>query len=678
MRRFRAAGGIGSAEVFLACGCESDMALNVRGFRAGAVLAGALLLLFVMMGQGRPKVDPVKARGVVSGEPLVQGGQGRIAVEIVVDKKYHIQSARPLDKFLIRTEVSLDPSPGVTAGAVKYPEGKIVPGPKAGGTPTEVSAYEGTVYLVMPLTVAADAAVGPRTLALSLTTQACDDKKCWPPTTRTVNVEVVIGAAGTAAEAKNAEVFAAADGQTFSTAATEPATSTAPATTTAETSRGSVAGDAYSGVKLMDDAQQLAAIKERKYRPFNEEEQPLWLIMLSALVGGAILNIMPCVLPVIPLKVMSLVQQAHGDRKLTVLHGLVFSAGVISLFVGLAAALKSGELFYGAQFQSTGFLVAMVFFVLALALSMLGVWTLNPPRAVFAADEKAPHTGYLGSFTNGLMATLLATPCSAPFLGGALAWGFAQPVLLTMFTLALVGVGMSLPYLVLAMFPQLLSRVPRAGRWSELLKQGLGIVMIGVALYLVTRIENVNYWMWVLMGCVVVALACWGWGQLPTYDMERTKIWTIRAASVAVGGGIGAILYLMAMRSPGVATQTQMAGQDGWRPFNVALLDAAMKEGRPVVVDWTASWCINCHALEAFVLKTEAVEAAFKNGNVLLLKADLSRDNPPATLLNRELGGESIPVLAIFSPGRANRPVVLRDSYSPSTVIEEVQKAVVR
>jgi thiol:disulfide interchange protein DsbD len=309
----------------------------------------------------------------------------------------------------------------------------------------------------------------------------------------------------------------------------------------------------------------------------------------------------------------------------------------------------------------------------ALALSMLGVWTLNPPQALYAAEGKAPHTVYLGSFSNGLMATLLATPCSAPYLGAVLAWALTQPGWITVMMLGLVGLGMSLPYLLLAIFPDALKRVPRAGRWSDLLKQGLGIVMMGVAVYLLTLIPNTTYWPWVLMAGVVVALVCWAWGQLPTYNMEPARIWTIRVVSVVVGIGLGVGLYVMASRY--VREIPRNVDDGAWRPFNVALLDDALKSGRPVVVDWTASWCINCHALEAFVLNTGGVNEAFVKSNALLLRADLSTDNPPATLLNRELGGEAIPVLAIFSPGRPREPVVLRDSYSSQRVIEEVGRA---
>ncbi len=381
--------------------------------------------------------------------------------------------------------------------------------------------------------------------------------------------------------------------------------------------------DGGVSISLMSEADQLAAIGGRGYHAAHQEtaQYSIGWIVLLALVAGMVLNVMPCVLPVIPLKVLSLVQQAHGDRRLAVLHALAFSSGIIVLFVVLAIVLKSFSLFYGQQFQSPIFLGVMAMVIVALGLSMIGVWTMNPPQAVYRADDLGGGGSYLGSFVHGLMATLLATPCSGPFLGSVLAWAWVQPTWLTALALALVGVGMSLPYLALAAFPAMLNRLPRAGRWSELLKQGLGILMLGVAVYIITLIPNVTLWPWMMMGAVLVGFVCWGWGQIPTGAMAASRGWGIRLIVVVVGVGAGMGLWMW-------ATATTQKVDTGWQPFNMALLDAGLKAGRPVVVDWTADWCINCRSLDALVLSTEPVRKAFAESNALLLKADLSSDNP--------------------------------------------------
>ncbi len=630
--------------------------------------------------------SPVTVTAEISNEPVVQGGTARIAVKITVDPPYHVQSAHPNDEFLLGTLVEAEAPAGIHGGATKYPEAKEIPAP-AGSTDKPLSVYEGTVYGVVPLTVDADAPAGAGTITVTVKTQACNADTCNPPETKKIQIPVTIAPAGTATKEKDPALFSAADKQKF----VEAPAATAPAANPPAATQGAVItpppttpGDGKE-IALLSSDEQVKLIKERAYKPYNAAERDISLgwIVLFALVGGAILNIMPCVLPVIPLKVLSLVQQAHGDRKLAVLHALTFSAGVITLFVALALALKLFGLFYGQQFQSPAFLISMALFVIALALSMLGVWTINPPQAVYNVDTS--HGGYVGSFTNGLMATLLATPCSAPYLGGVLGWALVQPTAVTALMLGLVGVGMSLPYLILAAFPQALAKVPRAGRWSELLKQGLGIVMLGVAVYLITLIPNVTMWPWVLLGSVVLGLVCWGWGQIPTVSMDVGTVWAVRAVVVVVGIGLGFALYSMAQRVVTTAESAVGAGQQTavlptetngqWVPFNVALMDAALKNGRPVVVDWTADWCINCRSLEAFVLSAKSVQDGFHDSRAVLLRADLSEDNPPATAFNEKLGGHAIPVLAIFSPARPLEPVVLRDSYTPGRVVAELNNS---
>jgi suppressor for copper-sensitivity B len=642
-----------------------------------------LLLLFVLWGEtiAHAQISPVDVKAAVECTPLPQGQQVRLAVKLDINPAFHIQSAKPHDHYLIPTKIMVNAPPGITAAPARFPVASEIPSPLGSEQPT-LSVYQGTAYAIVPLIVAPDAPLGPATLEVNVTTQACDDKSCLPPATHHLKIPLTIAAAGTTTTPDEPAYFAAADKQTFATPtiATEPAPATLPASVTTTPAP----PQAGAEVALLTSDQQVALINQRAYKPYNaaEHDYSIGLIVLFALVGGMILNVMPCVLPVIPLKVLSLVQQAHGDRKQAVLHALSFSAGVISLFIALALVLKIFGLFYGQQFQSTTFLIVMILFVIALALSMLNVWTINPPQAVYNVDTA--RAGHLGSFTSGLMATLLATPCSAPYLGPVLAWALVQSTWLTALALGLVGVGMSVPYLLLAAFPATLNKLPRAGRWSELLKQGLGIVMIAVAVYLITLVPNVTLWPWILLGAVLLGLTCWGWGQVPSPTMEAKRVWTIRVVVLLIGAALGAGIYGIAsrqasaeppMESAAVAMVLPDASTNTWLPFNTALLDAALKAGRPVVVDWTADWCINCRSLEAFVLSTQPVQNAFRDQHAVLLRADLSRDNPPASQLNEKLGGHAIPVLAIFSPSRPLEPVVLRDSYSPSRVIEEVKNA---
>jgi thiol:disulfide interchange protein DsbD len=647
-----------------------------------------------------PDSSPVALRAAANAEPLLPGSDAFINVEVTIDPRFHIQSAAA-PKPYIAARLTLPPIDGVETGAVRYPVPHDVPAPA--GLAGTLSVYEGKVILQVPVKVDAAASPGERSVELAFLSQACDDKACLPPQKKMLTVHLRIGAAGDAQREPDPALNAAARSQTYA-APIADAPATAAASTNAANGATAAPSEpawaALAGVKLLSPAEQVDLINARPYQAYNASElhYPLWGIILLALLGGIILNVMPCVLPVIPLKVLSLVQQAHGDRRVAIVHAMAFSAGVVVLFVALAILLRTAGLFYGQQFQSPAFLIAMVLFVVALALSMLGVWTINPPNALYQVEAKLAgsaaegaglayatpaahkHSAYLGSFANGLMATLLATPCSAPYLGPVLAWALVQPTWLTALALGLVGIGMSLPYLVLAAFPALLNRFPRAGRWSELLKQGLGIVMLGVAVYLIALIPNVQLWPWVMLAAVITGLVCWAWGQIPAPGSSSGRVWGVRVAALVLGLAAGGGIFALARRAPPMMLTARVDGGAGdspetWHPFNVALLDAALAQGRPVVIDWTADWCINCRALDAAVLSRPAVQDAFSRSGVLLLRADLSEDNPPATALNRKLGGEAIPVLAIFSPQRSMQPVVLRDSYTQARVIEEVAAA---
>ncbi|HMD55507.1 MAG TPA: thioredoxin family protein, partial [Phycisphaerae bacterium] len=233
---------------------------------------------------------------------------------------------------------------------------------------------------------------------------------------------------------------------------------------------------------------------------------------------------------------------------------------------------------------------------------------------------------------------------------------------------------------LLAAFPGLLDRLPRPGRWTEWLKIFLGLVMLGVAVFLFLSLPT---WHQVMVGfalALVVAVACWVWGKIPTPSMEPARIWQIRSsviAGVVVAGAI--ILIAVGGLNPSQAmgnSSTTIANDlsdSSWQDFSLARLDAGLKQGRPVVVDFTAVWCINCHFVEATVLNTQPVQSAFQQANAVLLRADL--DDPVVMAFLSKLGGRSIPFLAVFSPDNLYQPKVLQDIYPASAVIQAVHTA---
>lgn len=630
-----------------------------------------LLAVLVLLSAARAEVNfnprtKIVARIIPERTQVAPQSTVNVLVEIQIAPGWHLQSYQPLEKFLKATQLEIKTDGPFAGGKVAYPDHKLVDAGSISEQPY-LAVYEGTIYILAQATVNPDASAGPSTINAALKTQACDDKSCLPPSTTNLNAPIEIGTAGPISPDYAALTATPAVQALIQKLAAEPAkTATAPAATQA------AAAPAAAESSPPTDVSELAVLASRDYRPADSGQAlPIWQLILFALAGGAILNIMPCVLPVIPLKAVQLIQQAHGDRKQAIVHGLVFSAGVITLFAVLAVVLTTafdGAVVYGKQFQNAGFIITMAMIVLALALSMLGVWTINPPQAVYQVE--GPKSGYAGSFFMGLLATLLATPCSAPLLGSVLAWALVQPKMITVMMFILVGIGMSLPYILLMAFPSAIDRLPRAGRWADLLKQGLGIVMMGVALWLLLQLPPAVL-PWALFGALVLGFVCWGWGQLPNPLGERSTLWTTRIIVVVVGFAAAAGLYQLSRpTTPGGAESGHH-----WQPLTLATLDAALKDGRPVVVDWTADWCWNCKVLDKTVLTADEVTKHFADKKAVLLKADMSHDNPLAEQMLVKLKGGAIPMLAVFSPKEPHRPVVLRDGYTRQRVIDEVTKA---
>ncbi len=614
------------------------------------------------------------------------GGRGVIRVSVHVNRGYHLQSAHPLDKYLLPTKLSAKPVPALKFGAPTYPKARIITVSKEMSPKGKLAVYVGRVVMRLPFTVAAGAAPGPRTIHVQLLSQACNARACSLPEFQkaTVHITVPPRTGGPAPKSPNHPNIVKR----------RPTKSSSAMHITPTVSSSSASASAAS---------QLAWIKAQQFQIGPGE--PLPALLAFALLGGMILNIMPCVLPVIPVKVLAMVQHAHGRRAVAVAHSLVFSAGIIFFFAALGLALGlyhllwHGQVLYGGQFQQPWFVVALAFVVLALALSMLGVWTISAPRAVTQAQP--PTQGYFGSFMMGTLATLLATPCSAPYLGPVIAFAFSNSLAISVLMMAVIGVGMAIPYVVLAAFPQLLARLPRAGRWSELFKQFLGLVMVAVAIFLLNELKAPPFFHWAMYAALILAAVCWAWGNIPNLNMEPVKIWSIRAASVLIGGLVAFGLYTLmgistatagttsghanavvrsATPAAPVSIATPLRGPSvsprslTWQPFSVPRLRAGLAAGRMVVVDWSAVWCTNCRVLTATVLDTSAARRLFRANHAVLLRASLSGENPVATALLIKLGSHSIPFLAVFSPRQPLRPVLVPDRYTFS----QLQRALAR
>ena len=635
-----------------------------------------LAALTAVMADGQVDAATVITTHLMASPVRVHAGATcRLELTVQVQAGYHIQSAHPLDKFLIPTLVKPVPNQYLTFGGVVYPRAILIPASAAITSVGKLSVYENNVVISIPVFIKKNTPWGNLKLMAHFQAQACNDQTCFMPVKKTLITRIVVlpplNAGGTGPQAAPSGQAPPSESAVSAQQVLPKALKSGPAAN-AEIGQTNTLGS--SREKAESVAQQISIINARPYH-VAKEQLPLWELILSALLGGLILNVMPCVLPVIPLKVLSMVQQSKGDRRWAIVHALVFSLGIISLFaflavgMGIYRAVTHQHLMYGMQYGNPEFLLILGLVVLALALSMLGVWTITPPRAV--ANVEIPRTGLMGSYAMGLLATILATPCSAPYLGPLLAITLGQPTAVMVLFFMLIGVGMAIPYIILAAFPQWLNRLPRAGRWSEMLKQGLGLVMVGVAVYLLCSLQTHHELMVALAIAVVLAAVCWAWGQLAYYSMPMGRIWSIRAGALIIGLVLSTAIWVY---NDGLAGRTvRYSGQ--WQPFTLARLDKGLAQHRPVVVDFTASWCINCKFIKHFVLDAPPVRSGFKRAGALLLRADLSQDPPVEKALLYKLGWRSIPVLAIFSPEHPYTPVVLHDIYSQQSVIAAVRKS---
>ena len=394
----------------------------------------------------------------------------------------------------------------------------------------------------------------------------------------------------------------------------------------------------------------------------------IWLLI--AFLAGMLMNVMPCVLPVISIKILSFVQQAGESRGRVLALGSVFGAGMLLVFWALAIAAMTLGLNWGEQFQSDGFMVVMVTIVFAFALSLLGVFTLGVPRQVNTLAAGMGREGLGNAFFNGMLATLLATPCSGPFLGSTLAWTLAQTPLTIFLIFTMLGLGMALPYVVLTAFPKLLAFLPKPGAWMETFKQAMGFLLLLTVVYLMISVRR-DLLLFTNAFLVFVAVACWYWGRFAKFGQKPVKRWATVVVTVAILG-LGAQLSFGTMQgafAPGEPGE----GHIDWIEFDHEALEEHIKAGRTVFVDFSATWCPNCVWNEKMVFETDEISELIKKKGVISMRADITHDNPRTRMLVRlrnKLGGRALPFLAVFPSDRPNEPIVRPDIVTIGTMRE--------
>ncbi len=423
--------------------------------------------------------------------------------------------------------------------------------------------------------------------------------------------------------------------------------------------------------------------------PTAELPTSVWLYLVYAFIGGLILNVMPCVLPVIALKILGFVGQAHSDPRETRKLGLIYAAGVLASFLAFAViiiALKSAGhvVSWGMQYQNPYFVLGMTILVTLVALNLFGVFEVTlSGRLMGAAGGLASKEGKSGAFFNGVLATALATPCTAAYLGYAVGFALAQPPLLIAVFFLTIGAGMALPYVVLSCKPEWLRFLPKPGVWMERFKMIMGFPVLATAVWLFTLAapnygEESEFWLGLLL--VMIAMMAWLWGQF----VQRGRSHKGLAIGVIAGVFLAAYVFVLEgelhWRKP--VSQANVGGlkssPDGidWQPWSHEAVQAARESGHPVLVDFTARWCLTCQINKKTSLEVPAVRAKLKAINaVALIENSPVKDANIVAELNR-YGRAGVPLVLVYPANALLPPEVLPDGYlTPGIVLSALDKA---
>ncbi len=383
-----------------------------------------------------------------------------------------------------------------------------------------------------------------------------------------------------------------------------------------------------------------------------------------AILAGLLLNVMPCVWPVLPIIVMRLVAQSKQSAARSIAMGLAFGAGIILFFAALATVniilkLGFGMVFqWGDQFRNPAFVTGMAILMVVLALYMFNVFTFSIPVSVGTGK---PSGGFIGSVAMGFLAAVLSTPCSFAILTFVLAWAQTQPIPLATITILLIGVGMALPYVILTSIPKLLAKIPKPGRWMELFKQASGFVLLGIGVKLLEAVQADKI-IDILYYCVVIAVCVWMWGVCVSYDTPAAKKFIIRLSAIILAILFGFILL----------GQPQKAIID-WKPYDANVIASAQKENRPVIIDFSADWCLSCKILDKTVFSSKQVADLIKQKGVLAIKADTTQYDYPATIALKEIYNEpAVPVTVLLLQGKAE-PIKLPGNLIKNELIKNLQ-----
>jgi thiol:disulfide interchange protein DsbD len=416
-------------------------------------------------------------------------------------------------------------------------------------------------------------------------------------------------------------------------------------------------------------------------------EKGIWLMLAFALLGGILLNIMPCVFPILSIRALNLVKQSRNDKKLLRSGALLYGAGVLVSFLLLALVViilkQSGELVgWGFQFQNPAFVLALSAVLLVFALSLFDLYLFQPP--IFGSKLAAAGSrGLVGSFVNGLVAVILATPCTAPFLGSALGFAFSQPPLLIIFFFLTIGIGFALPFVLLGFIPRIIHRIPKPGPWMELFKEAMGLVLIATALYFFAifgRQTGAQAMIGALAFLLSLASAAWLYGKLAKPTSSKRQRWLSLLLFVILSSAAAMIFIDPSSWKPqeGSASETAMAekGDEGVERivYSPERVETMLRSQQPFLLVFSAQWCSVCKLNDRRIFATERGKELFQRYGIQMVYGDYTNADPVIGEAIKTLGRAGVPVYAFYRPS-ADKPILLPELLTFEKLEELFSKA---
>ena len=558
---------------------------------------------------------------------------GSLTVTITVPDKWHVNANKVTDEFLKPSSIETK-AEGIEFDEPEWPE-PIKEYNEA--LKLEIWTFRGTFSVKVPVKGVTSSNYDSLGTTVTFNYQACDNSICLAPASKTISLDSQAneGAGGASIQKTNVKK------------------------NNPEISRGQGGTTAPSA--------------------------GITLLLFFAFVGGIILNLMPCVLPVLSLKLFSLIKEAGESRGRLVALGLSTTAGILVSFWVLAtivAAVKAGGgvAGWGMQFQSAGFIAFMVIILTAFAMSFFGVFEIWLPwSATTKMDEAGHKAGLAGAFFTGALLVLLSTPCSAPFLGTAMGFAFTAttPVLFLFFTAA--GVGLALPYLLVSAFPAVLKVFPKPGPWMVKLQKVMGMLLLATVVWLLWIVNEQAGGMGValFLGIVFVTVllsVLLGKFAPPGVAFGREAGTLVVSAVVlaAIWFAAAAPRYEQTVQERFEARMSQQMLEGGWYRYTPELVSEFAKAGKTVFIDVSADWCLTCKANEAAVLDREDFRKTLDSAGVIRIKADWTRETPEVNALLRSMGKSGVPAYAIYPKGDANKQIVLPELLTAGLILEAI------